>query len=140
MHFNDETTYLKDALVCKEQIICQLKEKLYTYNDDLEKKKDMKKQLCNLEQWLEEIKHKSVKNDNDILKDLDVQIEKLNEIEAYECSLRNTNNSLLDAKDGICQRLNETQKKEQMLLMEVEELKMCTDRIQNDICNVQVYL
>lgn len=140
MHFNNETTYLKDALACKEQIICQLKEKLYTYNDDLEKKKHMQMQLSNLEQWLEGIQHKSVKTENDMLKNLDVQIDKLNEIEAYECSLKKTNNNLLDAKDSICQRLNETQKKEQTILMEIEELKTCTDRIQNNICNVQVYL
>ncbi|VVC44139.1 Hypothetical protein CINCED_3A019488 [Cinara cedri] len=138
MQSDIDTRQLKTNFECKKNVLCQLEEKLSTYEDDLSKKKEMQNQVCKLKEWLEEIQHKSNKMNNDMINNLDVQTEKLNKVEATECMLRNENKKLLDVNDRTGHQLSDLKKQEQKLPMEIEDLKIRKDCIQNDICNAKV--
>lgn len=138
MPCDKEIAHLKAALECKKNIIYKLEDKLYTYDDELNKKEDMQTELYKLEQWLENIQCKSIQMENDMLNDLNVQTEKLNDIEACKCALKKKNNELHDENDCTNQQLNETKKEEQKLLNEIDDLNNCKNRIQNDVCNLKV--
>lgn len=138
MQSDKDIRQLRKNLECKKNDICQLEEKLSMYQDELKKKKDMQIQVCNLKQWLEGIQHKSKKMYNGMLNNLNVQTEKLNKMQATECTLRKENKKLLDVDDRIRQQLNDLKKQEQKLPMEIEDLTIRRDCIQNDICNTKV--
>jgi len=140
MSRDQKTQDLKDKLACQNNQICELTEKLVTYEKDILKRDDLKCRLHSLQQWIEDVDCKVKQSNNDVFNIINKQKQKIKEAEGQECMLRSENSRLHNTKDCIAEKLNKLQRKEQALIAEIEKLELCKINIQNELCSAQVSL
>lgn len=133
MQSDQETNYLNDKSACQHEEIYKLKEKLVTYNEVNDKKKQLESQLNELKKWVEDVKYKDNQMIYDIKNNYDIQTEKLRKAEEFICKLQTENKKLLDVNECITKQLNMIKKREQKILIEIEDSKICQNRLKDDL-------
>ncbi|VVC30984.1 Hypothetical protein CINCED_3A020926 [Cinara cedri] len=133
MPSDEDTIYLNEKLACQQEQICKLKEKLITYDEVNDKKEQLEIQLEKLKKWLEDMEVKDNRMKRNMKSDLEIQTEKLRKAEDVAFELRMENKKLLDVNECIVEQLNTIKKNEQKILIEMDDLKICQNRIKDDL-------
>lgn len=126
-----------DQKNCQEQI-CKLKNKLIKYDEILEEKDQLHKQLNDFKQWMENVSNKEKQMSNDLLMNLEYQKHQLRKAEESEAVLQTKNKELLDTIDKKNEQIRTLEETQQCLRIEIEQLQTDKERTQNELCKVKV--
>lgn len=129
---------LKNTLACENQHICELQEKLVTYDEDIEKKNELKTRSGNLQQRAEDLENKMKQMNEEQLSMIGAQKRKLKTIEEEECCLRSKINKALDANDCMTKKINSLTDSERRLLTEIEDSEKLKRKLENELCDAEV--
>lgn len=133
-----EIRYLKDKLGCQNEQICQLKEKLVTFDELVNNNNELKTKFDKFKQWVEDITKKENKMKNDNLNNLELYKQKLIESKLNESKLQSENKKLIEDIECMQKNINTYKNNEQKHSTEIEDLEEHKTRIINDLCNAKV--
>lgn len=138
MSLDQEARDINNQLCCENKHICELQEKLLTYNEDIEKKADLQIRVGNLQQWIEDLENKMKQANADQMNMIDVQTRKLKKSEEEEAVLRLANNRFIDVNDRMAKQLCALKEREQQFLCEIQKSEECKKVLENELCNAKV--
>ncbi|VVC45713.1 Hypothetical protein CINCED_3A017370 [Cinara cedri] len=133
-----EIRCLKDKLASKNEAICKLNEKLVAYDELVIKNSDLQTEFDKLKQWVEHIAKTENKTTEDMLKDLELQKQKLCESKLSESKLQTEIKKLHEDIESMKEQINNLKKIEQKYCMEIEDLETCKNRVLNDLSNTKI--
>lgn len=129
---------LIEKVACKEEEICNLKEKLNSLNKTIALKDAFQEQLNKLQRKVEETKIIQKRTNDEQLNCIKCQDKKLEKAELDVNSLRAENHRLNDVNHGKADQLKKLQWNEQRLIADIEKLETSNKNLKNELYNVEV--
>lgn len=138
MTFNQVINDIQNRLACENQHICELQKKLVTYDEDIEKKNELKIRNGNLQQRAEDLENKMKQMNEEQLCLVNAQKRKLKLSEDEECCLRSKINKAIEANECMTKKINKLKESEQKLITEIENLEKVKNSLETELCNAEV--
>lgn len=125
--------------LCREnERICQLQEKLVTYNEDVNEKADLQIRVADLQQLMENLENNMKQNNADQTSMTDTQKKKLKKIEEEEAVIRATNTRFVGLNDRMFIQIVSLKEREKILLCEINKLEEHKQVLENELCKAKV--
>lgn len=134
----NEVRNLQEKLTCQDKEICDLEERLITYDEDIAKKDALQKEFDELQEWIKETEVRLQRMHDKQLNIIDHQFKKLETSELAETSLNADNLRLNDVNACLMKQLKTLQRNEQGLNADVKKMEAFNTNLENELRNVEV--
>lgn len=130
--------HLEKKLVCQAEVIFDLKEKLFSYSSDMDKKDTLKKNFDDLKRIKEEAEINHKQTTVEYLNIIERQRKNLEESELTITPFCTENYRFKNVNENQKEQLKTLQQNEQTRITDIEKLETSNKNLENDLCIIKV--